>query len=84
VELLGVMFEVGCCLLEFIDIAAIITNLIAWSKSADHRVARKQARTVGAEPPPKDFWFQLLAFSTPIALTLTGLVVYKYVRWLIG
>lgn len=71
------------CLLEFVDVAAVITNIIAWTKSAPHRAARKEAKTTGAEMPPKDTWFQVLVFITPIAITLTGIVIYKWARWLL-
>jgi hypothetical protein len=76
------LLDISCCLLEFVDFAAIITNIVAWTKSAPHRAARKEAKTTGAEPPPRDTWFQVLVFMTPIALTLTGIVIYKWVRWL--
>ena len=76
------LLELTCCLLELLDSAAVITNIVAWTKSAPNRAARKEAKTVGAEPPPPDKWFQVLVFVTPIALTLTGIVIYKYVRWL--
>ena len=81
-ELLEVLFQLSCCLLEFIDFAAITTNVVAWTKSAPHRAARKEAKTTGAEMPPNDKWFQFLVFITPIALTLTGIVIFKWVRWL--
>jgi hypothetical protein len=65
-----------------VDFAAIITNIVAWTKSAPHRAARKEAKSTGAEMPPRDTWFQVLVFITPIALTLTGIVIFKWVRWL--
>jgi hypothetical protein len=82
VEPIEAILGICGCLLEFVDLAAIITNAVAWSKSAPHRAARKEAKTTGAEMPPHDTWFQVLVFITPIALTLTGIVIYKWVRWL--
>ncbi|MBX7103544.1 MAG: hypothetical protein K1X57_05660 [Gemmataceae bacterium] len=84
IELLSVLLDLTCCLLEFIDVIALFTNGISWVKSAPNRAARREAKTVGAEPPPKDFWFQVLVVTTPIALTLTGILVYKWTRLLLG
>ena len=82
-EPIELLLELSCCLLECVDVAAIIANIVAWTKSEPYRVARKEAKTTGAELPPNDRWFQFLVFITPIALTLTGIVIFKWVRWLI-
>lgn len=74
------LLELSCCLLEFIDVAAIISQGIAWSKSAPNRQARQLAKTTGAELPPRDGWFQFFVFLTPIVLTLTGIVIFRLVR----
>lgn len=79
-----VLLELTCCLLEFVDFAAIITEIVAWNRSKPNRQARKIAKTAGTDPPPRDTWFQILVFLTPIVITLTGIIIYKYVRWLLG
>lgn len=84
VDAFTVFLELSCCLIESFDLIAVIVNGLAWFKSEPNRKQRREARAIGAEPPPTDFWFQLFVFTTPIVLTLTGIIVFKWVRWLLS
>lgn len=77
---LSALLELTCCLLESADVVALIVNLIAWIFSKPNRTARKVAKTQGEEPPAKDFWFQVFVVLTPITITLTGIILYKWLR----
>lgn len=73
------VLELLCCLLEFLDAASILTAFFAWLKSEPYRDARKIAKSQGEETSANDFWFQVFVFLTPIAITLTILVIWKWV-----
>lgn len=83
-EPIELLLQLTCCLLEFVDVAAVIANIVAFVKSGPNRQARRLAKTTGAELPPRDGWFQFLIFITPIAITLTFISVYKWVVWARG
>jgi hypothetical protein len=76
----SVLFDLSCCLLEFVDVASIIVDFIAWRRSEPYREARKDSKRSGQPQPPSDFWFQLFVFLTPITITLTAIVIYKWLR----
>lgn len=79
-EPLTAILELSCCLLEFLNAAGIVTNLVAWFRSQPYREARKNAKQRGEPPPTDDFWFQVFVFLTPITITLTGIIIYKWLR----
>lgn len=79
-ELIGLLLDLSCCMLEFINLSSVIANAVAWRRSEPYREARKEAKQRHEPPPKNDFWFQLFVFLTPITLTLTGIVIYKWLR----
>jgi hypothetical protein len=74
------LFELFCCMLEGMDLVAIIADGIAWVRSEPNREARRAARREGAPPPPASGWTKALYILTPIAIVLTILIVIKWVR----
>lgn len=79
-ELIPALLDLSCCLLEFINLASVIGNGVAWKRTEPYREARKEAKITGTPPPANDFWFQVFVFLTPITITLTGIVIYKWLR----
>jgi hypothetical protein len=79
-ELVAALLDLSCCLLECVNLASLIGNGIAWKRSQPYREARKEAKLHGTPPPPDDFWFQVFVFLTPITMTISGIVLYKWLR----
>ncbi len=72
--------EICGCLLECGDLAVTVVDIVAYYKSEPNRQARKNARAIGTKLPPMNWWLMLFVLATPIAITLTALVIYKYTR----
>ncbi len=72
--------DLFCCLLEGLDLVAIIADAVAWNRSRPSRQARRAARRAGEAPPEPSGWLVLVAVLTPVAVVLTVLVVVKWAR----
>jgi hypothetical protein len=78
--LIEVLLDLGCCLLESGNLAGIIVDAVAWSKSRPNRAAIKSAKKAGEEPPPPSGWTTAFQILTPMVITLTILMIIKWVR----
>jgi hypothetical protein len=79
-EILEVLLNLGCCLLESTNVAAAIVDAVAWSKSRPNRAAIRTAKKAGEEPPDPNAWTTAFQILTPMVVTLTILMIIKWVR----
>jgi hypothetical protein len=79
-ELIEVLLDLGCCLLESGNLAGIIVDAIAWRKSRPNRAAIRLAKKAGEKPPEMSGWTTAFQILTPMVITLTILMIIKWVR----
>jgi hypothetical protein len=78
--MIELLLDVGCCLLETVNFSAIIADGVAWSKSRENRTAIRAAKKAGEEPPEQSGWTTAFQIMTPMVITLTILLIIKWVR----
>jgi hypothetical protein len=77
---LETLLDLGCCLLETVNLGAIIANGVAWSKSRPNRLAIRTAKKAGEPPPELSGWTTAFQIMTPMVITLSVLLIIKWVR----
>ena len=67
-EILGVILE---AIVTLIDVACAGADIYSWLKGKPNRIERKEAKKVGAEPPPRDKWNRRVIVLTLVVCVLT-------------
>jgi hypothetical protein len=77
-ELFGLILEgMGWAL----DVLCMGLEIYAWLRGRPNRVARKEAKAAGAEPPPRDNWNRrVILLSLAIGMLTLVLVVVRLTR----
>lgn len=80
VEAIELILGICGCIFDALAVGLDGFELVAWLMSRDSRRARRRAKWAGEPLPPLSKWGLAFRLLIPVAIIMTGLLIWKWVR----